>query len=142
MADINIGQFSEALNDKMDRDSGNANPAVAKQSDLATLQATIEQLQTTVATLQGEISKMLGRMDYTKAIEQNNITSYTCPTDGYIIIRESSSGNYCLINSKPITSNTPNSFIDHIYPVSQGDVLTTRAGIGYSVSITFVPQKS
>ena len=66
MNDINIGAISEALNDKMDRDSNNANPAVAKQGDLATLQTTIEQLQITVTNLQGELSKMLGRVDYTK----------------------------------------------------------------------------
>lgn len=36
MSDINIGQFSEALNDKMDIDSGNANPEVVKFTDYAT----------------------------------------------------------------------------------------------------------
>lgn len=36
MSDINIGQFSEVLNDKMDIDSGNANQDVIKFADYVT----------------------------------------------------------------------------------------------------------
>ncbi len=164
MNDINIGQFSEALNDKMDRDSENANPAVAKQSDLATLQSTIEQLQTTVTNLQGELSKMLGRPDYYGNIITTTITSnrnttgtYTIPEDGYFNVTTCNVGN----NSTSIKVNNTVlvvlinesidivgiSFGNHIF-VSAGDILTlpfTGSAIGsttQTATIQFIPQKS
>lgn len=96
MADINIGQITEALNDKMDLDSGNANPAIAKQAELATLASTVEQLQNRITSLQGEISNMLGRIDYVNTISGSIVSaksgstitngSYTIPADGYFYI--------------------------------------------------------
>ena len=149
MPDIDIGQISEALNDKMDLDSGNANPAVAKQSDLAILQNTVSQLQATVTSLQGEISKVLGRIDYSQGVSTtlggNN--SYTCPSDGYIfvsrIVNVASVSDSIDINGTVVSylregNNPP------IYPVSQGDVVTaTKKSSGtLTVNITFCPQKS
>lgn len=153
MSDINIGQISEALNDKMDRDSNNANPAVAKQSDLATLQATIEQLQATVTNLQGEVSKMLGRIDYSNAIagitiKEGKTYTYTCPSNGYIILVNagysgSTRGSF-LINNKTILiidSTNDAAVTGSYFPVSKGDILNA-SGDRTSFTITFCPQKS
>ena len=149
MSDIDMGQISEALNDKMDLDSHNANPAVAKQSDLAVLQSTVSQLQATVTSLQGEISKVLGRIDYSQGVSTtlNGNNSYTCPSDGYIFvshianvtsINDSISINGVDVSHLRESNNLP------IYPVSQGDVVTaTKKSSGtLTVNITFCPQKS
>lgn len=164
MNDINIGQFAEALNDKMDRDSDNANPAVAKQSDLATLQTTIEQLQATITSLQGELSKMLGRPDYYGNIITTTITSnknttgtYTIPEDGYFKVTTCNVGsnktsikvnNITLVELNSDSSiNVGMSFGDYIF-VSIGDILTlpfTASVVGsntQTATIQFIPQKS
>lgn len=151
MADINIGQFSEALNNKMDLDSGNANPSVAKQSDLTTLQNTVATLQATVTNLQGEMSKMLGRIDYSNSVTQEMYrNSYTCPSDGYIAISRvtdisSSNNDVIFINSKIFISLSTTSQIG-FYPVSQGDIISIKNDQGGISSarfrLTFCPQKS
>lgn len=157
MNDINIGAISEALNDKMDRDSNNANPAVAKQGDLATLQTTIEQLQITVTNLQGELSKMLGRVDYTNASSpitlnpsRNETKSYTVPSDGYIhvTVADNKTVGTWSINDKVVDFGATGSpLLGNLLSVSQGDIIKIVVGSGTvsgSPKLTFIfyPQKS
>ena len=137
MEDINIGAFSEALNDKMDLDSGNANPSVAKQSDLLTLQNTVAQMQETITLLQGEIEKMFIKLDYANITSDITLhpnilstSSYTAPSDGFIIISSiaNSSASIWRINEKVIHvndfSNKGTPFIGDLIPVSAGDVFS------------------
>lgn len=154
MADINIGQFSEALNDKMDRDSNNANPKLATYSEVSslsntvsTLQATVASLQGTVNSLSGDLAKMLGRFDYSNAVDADiKSNSYTCPNKGYIIIRtcRASSGNSTLkINEIAlflITSGDEDAVIGKWFPVSQGDIISSTNM--NTLTILFCPQKS
>lgn len=149
MADINIGQFSEALNDKMDIDSGNANPAVAKQSDLATLQAAVTELQE-------KINNMLGRFDYanitTGTIDKN--TPFTAPKAGYIQLSGGGNYFYIKVNGVTLTSRLGSIPTDsnNVFPtigshnllnISAGDIVSLQADSGSpSVNYTFIPQKS
>lgn len=150
MSDINIGQFSEALNNKMDLDSGNANPEVAKQSDLATLQAA-------VTALQGEVSKMLGRIDYSNASSpttlnpgRNETKSYTVPSDGYIhvTVADNKTAGTWSINDKAVEfSATVFPALGNLLSVSQGDIIKIVVGSGSisgspKLTFTFYPQKS
>lgn len=143
MPDIDMGQISEALNDKMDLDSHNANPAVAKQSDLAVLQSTVSQLQATVTSLQGEISKVLGRIDYSNGVSQtlNRNGSYTCPNDGYVIVTgvPNASGSITINDTTVLALHATSRMI---FPVSQGDVVKAVSDSSLTVNITFCPQKS
>lgn len=160
MQDIDIGQITEALNDKMDLDSVNANPAVAKQSDLATLQNTVSQLQATVTSLQGVVASMLGRIDYSNAVTGSIATNgtYTVPSNGYITftIPTAKQGYYYIrINGIDITDRlsgtadpaiTKNAikYTNNVIAVAAGDIITNKieSGTGPTLNYTFYPQKS
>ena len=159
MQDIDIGQITEALNDKMDLDSVNANPAVAKQSDLATLQNTVSQLQATVTSLQGAISDMLGRIDYSNSITGTMATNttYTIPSNGYIRLTKSGSSTsgyyYVRVNGVDVTARTASSAspsystaaisYGDLLAVSAGDIITNKGdSSGPTLTYTFFPQKT
>ena len=160
MPDIDIGQISEALNDKMDLDSHNANPAVAKQSDLAVLQSTVSQLQTTVVILQGAVANMLGRIDYANGVSGiiSSDGTYTIPANGYIHFTSSTASSsgyfYIKINEVTVTPRLGHDFNSseiinifgnaYIFPVSKDDVIKYKRDAGSigNLSYTFYPQKS
>lgn len=149
MEDINIGQFSEVLNDKMDLDSSNANLAIAKQSDLETL-------QNAITTLQEKVNNMLGRIDYSNAIivtlnpGRNETESYTVLYDGYVhvtVATNTTVGTWT-INDKVVEFNATSSpVLGNLLSVSQGDIIKIAVGSGTisgspKLTFTFYPQKN
>lgn len=149
MPDINIGEFSEALNNKMDLDGNNSNPPIAHMSDI-TGGIDISQLEQDILDLQNEVKKMLGRPDYSAGVSvsltmsSGNYVTYTCPSDGYIYnVRWTNNANskyFCINDSENLSSA-----LDAFIPVSEGDILkgycTVQSLGNYPCNCTFFPQR-
>lgn len=155
--DIDVGQFSEALNDKMDLDGGNAVPPIVRLSDIATLQAKILELEERINNMSG-----LGRIDYTNVITDLELNvpkggqavQYTVPFDGYIFIHSLSlsatlTGYPFSINNKEaklgsISSSAASLSFGALLPVSQGDILKLEPGYSGANKLVFnmYPQKT
>ncbi len=133
----------------------------------ATAQSALEQaqqaasavgnLQSIISQLQVEVSKMLGRMNFSAAVStsvQSNrgvpSTFYSCPVDGYLLISDKIDGATVFVNniavSKKDSSDTTNGngvLTLMPLPVSAGDsVGIARSGTGlWNSPLIFVPQK-
>lgn len=167
MPDINIGEFSEALNNKMDLDGNNSNPPIAHMSDI-TGGIDISQLEQDILDLQNEVKKMLGRPDYSAGIETTlratydaGVQSYTIPSDGFIYIKESENTNHSTDNAYgklkfndtivnfPVVSGRLSTLIpiSDLIPVTKDDVITvtppSTISTAYVVKISFIflPQR-
>lgn len=104
----------------------------------------LQLLQQQITALQNEVANMLGRMDYTNAVQTtlgSQVSSYTCPSDGYVIPVTSSGGTGIQINGYLVHTGTTGI----PYPVSTGDIITFRGNgsVAYpSFTILFCPQKT
>ena len=116
--------------------------------------ATTAFVQNAIVILRSEIlskvNKMLGRMNFSSAVVTTiyptgatGTKSYTCPSDGYIIISGITGNSYLKINDVSVTPLIQNSSQQPYWiPVSTGDVCTIAGvGTGATITITFVPQK-
>ena len=91
MAEINVGQISEALNDKLDRDCINveADQEILSNTDFTNINSSQTVLAKTDFTNVGITGKTLavrwGMPDYTasKHVTLDGQGSYTAPEDGY-----------------------------------------------------------
>lgn len=129
--DIDVGALSEAINDKMDIDSNNANPRLATYAELLEVK-----------------NMMLKKLDYANAEEvtipnSGSPSSYTVPSDGYIIsFTPNNIATVFTINSKTVLgagSGTASRATNVFLPVSKNDVLTRS--VNYGATFTFVPEK-
>lgn len=127
----------ELFNNKMDRDGSNASVRFATYAELQ-------------AELQEVKNMMLGRIDYANAVDNISITrsaTYTCPSDGYILLLNiaiNNNGNILQVNGKKIVIATTGSYgtvcrgITPFFPVSKGDVISSTLD---GNTIGFYPQK-
>lgn len=129
--DIDVGALSEAINDKMDIDSNNANPRLATYAELLEVK-----------------NMMLKKLDYANAEtvtipSSGEPSSYTVPSDGYIISFTPNNVSTALtINSHNVlcggASSAQNRPTNVFVPVSKNDVITRGS---YGGTFTFVPEK-
>lgn len=95
-------------------------------------------------------SGMLGRMNFNGGVAftlHNNgvsasATTYTCPSDGYIIVSGSSTNDRIVLGGKSIGCYNNGYGVPLVLPVSEGDVVGYSGGTNSSlVSGVFYPQK-
>lgn len=109
--------------------------------------ADLESLQTQINSLNTEVTGMLGRMNFSAAVQGQVGNGYTVPSKGYVFLTAIAGSNgssaTAYINGAEVISAvqaTTGADVETIMvPVSPGDVVT-QAGQKGSVSYTFVPQ--
>lgn len=122
MADIDIGQISEALNDKTDRDFNNMNPS----------------------SLSKETIVSWSMPDYDAGVAIS--LPYTCPTDGYVRLTHGASTNayatYTISGQIFQINNDGAGYQAIVFPVAKGDIVQLTAGSVYTKTPnTFYPTK-
>lgn len=124
MTDINVGQISEALNDKLDRDAGN--PADLGKERIVGWSVPDYNTETKIGLL-------------------NNGDSYVAPKDGFVLL--TAAGNsYCTytLDSKYVQVTSYSWACCIVYPVAKGTTITKIDGTasnGERLYNAFVPCK-
>lgn len=167
---LGVPAIQSGMANKADKDLGNVD-AVAQNSPVATkqdvtavnntaqsaltkaeqAQNSVSNLQTQINSLNTEVSKMLGRMNFSSSIgfslAQNQ--TFTCPQDGYVIVTQygdpsSYNDAQLYINGVRVllaTSANGNDPVAFWIPVSANDVLSTTNDMRNRFNGAFVPQK-
>lgn len=168
---LGVPAIQSGMANKADKDLGNVD-SVSQDSPVATKQDVtaanntaqsaltkaeqaqngVSNLQTQINSLNTEVSKMLGRMNFSSAIgfSLQRTQTYSCPKDGYIIVTQyaapnnTSSSASLYINGAQVllaTSANQNDPADFWIPVSSGDTLSVTDNQNNRYVGVFVPQK-
>ena len=167
---LGVPGMQSDIKNKADKDLSNVesvaqNSPVATKQDVTTAsnaaqnaltkaeqaQSSVSNLQTQINSLNTEVSKMLGRMNFSAAVQGSVGTGYTVPSKGYVFLIASAyygskgSSATAFINGAMVVSiacvSTGSNAESIMVPVSTGDVVTqSTTGNGGIVSYTFVPQ--